>query len=188
MLKVDPETLKVTLIGDFPESKFGRHKWHGGTVVGDYIVGIPSHATCVLIVDTARSEATTAGYLSGDAFGYLGGKYKYLGAVTRGDACYAFMPGFARRVMGIVPSKGEVCLVGPDLGDAQNKWQNGYLGPDGAIYGIPVNAKCILRISAEDEVTTIGGVPDVLEAFEGGVEVNGSLICCPMRSRCVMKK
>ena len=187
VLKVDPETREATLLGEFPESTFGKHKWHGGTVVGRFIVGIPSHASCVLIVDTAKGTAVTVGHLEGDDFGYLeGNAYKYLGAVTRGDACY-FMPGFARRVLKVVPSTGEVGLVGPDLSDKQNKWQNGYLGPDGAIYGIPVNARSILRIDAYDNVTTVQGVPDVLEAYEGGVEVNGSLICCPMRARCVMK-
>ena len=83
---------------------------------------------------------------------------------------------------------GEVTLVGDSLGDTKNKWQNGYLGPDGAVYGIPVNNRSILRIDADDDVALVHGMPDVAEAYEGGVELeDGSLICVPMRARCVMR-
>merc|ERR1712187_424488 len=143
MGKIDPSTDTVSFIG--PELR-GRRKWHGGVTCGDYVVGIPNHADSVLRINTRTGEVDTIGpTLSGEEFGYLEGRYKYLGGVQRGDAVY-FMPGFALRVMKVVPAIGAVSLVGKSLGDTKNKWQNGYLGPDNAVYGIPVNNKSILRI------------------------------------------
>ena len=79
-------------------------------------------------------------------------------------------------------------LIGPAFDDAHNKWQNGYVGPDGNVYAIPLNAKGVLQIvTATDEVNTIGCF-EGSEKWEGGVEArDGALYCMPLREKFVMK-
>ena len=61
-------------------------------------------------------------------------------------------------------------MVGPTF-EGKNKWQNGFLGIDNAVYGLPCNAPAVIRISEDDEVTTIGGPWEGVEKWEGGVAV-----------------
>lgn len=186
VLRVDPKDESCAVLGSFPE---GGWKWHGGVADADRNIWcIPNHASRVLKVDTARQEVYEVGdVLDGPDFGYLGGKYKYLGGVLAGNGDVYFMPGYSLRVLKVETRTETVRLVGQVLSDKANKWQNGYLGPDGAVYGIPVTAKKVLRISPDDEVTLMDGCPDTQDAYEGGVEVDGELVCIPMRARRVMK-
>lgn len=72
----------------------------------------------------------------------------------------------------------------------QNKWQNGFLGPDGCVYGIPLKAESIVRIVPETgEVSCIQpcGPLKGLNKWEGGVEAGGALFCMPLKARSVLK-
>lgn len=53
-----------------------------------------------------------------------------------------------------VPEGEQVSLIGPEF-KGKNKWQNGFLGRDNAVYGLPCNAETVLRIS-EDDVSSNG--------------------------------
>ena len=48
-----------------------------------------------------------------------------------------------------VPEDEQVSLIGPAF-KGKNKWQNGFLGRDNAVYGLPCNAETVLRISEDD--------------------------------------
>ncbi len=48
-----------------------------------------------------------------------------------------------------VPEDKQVSLIGPVF-KGKNKWQNGFLGRDNAVYGLPCNAETVLRISEDD--------------------------------------
>ena len=48
-----------------------------------------------------------------------------------------------------VPEDEQVSLIGPEF-KGKNKWQNGFLGRDNAVYGLPCNAETVLRISEDD--------------------------------------
>ena len=67
-----------------------------------------------------------------------------------------------------------------------NKWQNGFEGKDGCIYGIPLNAESVLKIvCATGETRTVTGPGgDPLRGnskWEGGVVGNdGAIYCMPM--------
>lgn len=87
--------------------------------------------------------------------------------------------------------------MGPNLTTCerirQNKWQNGFIAPDGSIYGIPLKSESILRIRPGDngenpEVTTIGGPYKGLNKWEGGVmAMDGSMYCMPLNHRGVLR-
>jgi len=94
-----------------------------------------------LRIDTTSGEVSTfGGPLVGPDFGYLDGKYKYLGAVVAKNGTIYCMPGHAEKVLKIVPDTGFVGVIGPSLRDRANKWQNGFVGRDHAVYGIPLRA------------------------------------------------
>jgi hypothetical protein len=66
--------------------------------------------------------------------------------------------------------------------------QNGFAARDGCVYGIPVQAQCVLCIDTRnDNVSTLSGAPMTRDAYEGGVIVNEELYCIPMRARYMMK-
>eukprot|EP00939_MAST-03C_sp_MAST-3C-sp1_P000012 g12.t1 len=197
VLRIDPKGCnRVTLVG--PNLGEGGNKWHGGVSTSDKtaIFCIPNHACRVLKIDCVHQKVFPVGpTLAGKDFGWNNGKYKYLGGVCGYNDAIYFMPGFAEKVLKVTPSmvdeanEGGVEVIGPSLTDRQNKWQNGYYSANGdhAVYGIPVQAQRILRISKDDEVSCVEGAPETRDAYEGGVESNGELYCVPMRARCVMK-
>lgn len=72
----------------------------------------------------------------------------------------------------------------------QNKWQNGFLGPDGCVYGIPLKAESIVRIVPETGAVSCiqpCGPLKGLNKWEGGVEAGGALYCMPLKARSVLK-
>ena len=71
----------------------------------------------------------------------------------------------------------------------QNKWQNGFLGADGCIYGIPLKAENVLCINcATGAVSTIGGPFAGHNKWEGGVVApDGAMYCMPLKAHYVMK-
>lgn len=70
------------------------------------------------------------------------------------DKRYAYLfPCDAEQVLRVDCYTDELKLVGPSLLDGINKFQNGFCGRDGCLYGIPQRAIGVLRIVP-------GGAPD----------------------------
>jgi DNA-binding beta-propeller fold protein YncE len=198
VLRIDPQSDTTSLMAyeeksvrAAPDFFNARHKWHGCVASRHkhYIYGIPNHSSRVLKIDVRKQVVSLVGpELVGKDFGWNDGKYKYLGGVLGANDAIYFMPGFAEKVLKVVPNTDEITVLEPSLGDRQNKWQNGFAARDGCVYGIPVQAQCVLRIDTRnDRVTTLSGAPMTRDAYEGGVIVNGELFCIPMRARCMMK-
>ena len=89
-------------------------------------------------------------------------------------------------------------LVGPLLLEGENKFQNGFVGRDGCLYGIPQRASGVLRIIPagisgrdEDHVDFMDCGYDLVgvkDKFEGGVlGRDGCIYCIPLRSKICVK-
>merc|ERR1711972_688368 len=99
----------------------------------------------------------------------------------------------------------EISTFGPEflhseIGLCVNKWQNGFTGRDGAVYGIPQRARGVVRVKPSPDS---GGEPDVTvlncgdefsmysdgkDKFEGGVMGSDSCIyCIPLRAKHVLR-
>ena len=162
VLRFDPVTETTSLLGTLPKGGF---KWHGGAVGGDgNIYGVPAHATSVLKIVVATGEVKQIGQGLPDT------KYKWGGACANKRGELIFFPSDAGRVLKVNPWTEEVKMIGPEF-EGKNKWQNGFLGRDLAVYGLPCNASSVLRISDDDQVTTVGGPWEGVEKWEGGVMI-----------------
>jgi len=106
------------------------------------IYGVPSHATRVLKVTVATGAVELIGASLASDSGFGGrGTYRYGGAVVAPDGGLIYcLPSDADRVLRIDPATEEVVEIGPSF-RGKNKWQNGFVGRDGAIYGIPCDAE-----------------------------------------------
>ena len=123
--------------------------------------------------------------------GPMRGADKYLGAAVGDDGCVYAIPGSAKAVMKITPSRDRhaadaVCYIGDCRGDfvanslakKQFKWLRGVTAADpvhgagAAIYGIPANAHAVLKIVPRTgEVTTL----ETFVTAQGGVGANPEL-------------
>jgi len=189
VLKFDPASETGTLLGTLPG---GGWKWHGAAVGGDgNIYGVPAHARRVLKIVVGSDEVREIGMLLPDT------KYKWGGACTAANGDVVCFPSDTGRTLHIscapgVPEDEQVSLIGPSYSGG-NKWQNGFLGRDGAIYGLPCNAPAVLRISPSFEVTTLrlsggdscGASP---EKWEGGVIApSGVIYAMPQQADRVLR-
>ena len=197
VLRIDPgDAATCETFGDFGE---GGWKWHGGVVgPGGEIYGVPAHANEVLKIvpgDVPRLSVIGSGLRTGRHRD--DGKYKYLGAVLGRDGNVYCVPSDADRVLMIECATGEVREVGASLeGEAivQNKWQNGFLGPDGVIWAIPLKAETVLTVTpakapgGEPVVETVGGPFGGLNKWEGGVmSACGKMYCMPLNHKAVLE-
>ena len=169
---------------------------------GDKIIGFPNNSDAVLVIDVPKGHSYTIGdssiLKSGRHRIPQDNRYKYLGgALTHdGKLCYLF-PCDAERVLRINCDTDELSLVGPQLLEGENKFQNGFACRDGALYGIPQRSCGMLRIvpaSSEDESDHVDIVDcgldlvAVKDKFEGGVLAsNGCVYCLPMRAQTCVK-
>jgi hypothetical protein len=220
-LKIDPTNDSVTLmrLDDNQPLPTGQWKWHGGLRAGDKIYGFPNNADNVLVIDCQNSRIYTI-----DSMMLESGRhripqdhcYKYLGGATTRDERYAYLfPCDAERVLRIDCITDELCHVGPHLLDGANKFQNGFVGRDGCVYGIPQRALGVLRITphtlrssspssslsqstsldrtdgTEDVVELMDCGPDMIgvkDKFEGGVlGPDGCIYCIPLRAKTCIK-
>jgi hypothetical protein len=202
VLKIDPRHDSVTVLdAPLPE---GRWKWHGGLRAGNKIYGFPNNADRVLVIDCGAKEGGTTVYTVGDASILQSGRhrtdqrYKYLGGALTLDGAHAYLfPCDAERVLRIDCASDDLILVGPPLLDGINKFQNGFAGRDGCLYGIPQRACGVLRISPgkgkeeEDHVDIMDCGPTLLgvkDKFEGGVMgQDGNIYCIPLRAKTCVK-
>ncbi|KAJ8611273.1 hypothetical protein CTAYLR_004137 [Chrysophaeum taylorii] len=119
--------------------------------------------------------------------GELRGDDKYLGAVVGEDGCVYGIPGTARSVLKIDPSRGDVVsLIGDTRGAFVSnalqrkrlKWLRG-VAAHGAIYGIPANADRVLKIvPSTGEVSVVGPRLESKRWKYHGAVVSGEKIVC----------
>jgi len=136
------------------------------------------------------------------------GRYKYLGGALTADGQYAYLfPCDAEYVLRIDMVTDELKLVGPRMTEGENKFQNGFVGRDGCIYGIPQRSSGVLRIvppgvkrynfqdeelSSDEEIVDVMYCGDNMvsckDKFEGGVlGLDGSIYCIPLRAKSFVK-
>jgi hypothetical protein len=216
VLQIDPKTDSVSVLMQSDGSPLppGRWKWHGGLRAGTKIIGFPNNAEDVLVVDCSpndkgRPEVYTIGKYSGLLQSGRhripqDGRYKYLGGALTQDGAFAYLfPCDAEQVLRIDCRTNELALVGALLLDGENKFQNGFVGRDGCLYGIPQRATGVLRITPahlqsrdgdevpEDHVEVMDCGDDLVgtkDKFEGGVlGQDGCIYCIPLRSRICVK-
>ena len=181
VLKIDPERGEVREIGCFPA---GGWKWHGGARCGRFIVGIPSHADSVLLIETATEALTLVPTgLTGvpRVPGYRG--YQWGGGVADGHgegAAVWAVPSDASHLLKIVPSAGTVTPIG-GLPDAKNKWQGGVHARDGHVYCIPCDAPNVLRVNPRDGSFSLhGALGEGTNKFQGAyLHADGTIWALP---------
>lgn len=183
-------------VGELPQ---GGWKWHGGAAdaSGRFVYGYPNNAAQVLKIDTEAEPPKIS--LIGDPKVLVSGrhrsddKYKWLGgAVCPIDNNLYLFPSDAERVLCIETETDRVYTVGPELLEGPNKYQNGFAGRDGAVYGIPQRSPGILRIlpsgSGTDRTVHVDelAIPDAditnnKHKFEGGeMGDDGNIYCIPL--------
>ena len=206
VLKINPLTDEVTLLeGTEKPLPLGNWKWHGGLAAGDKIIGFPNNADEILVINCKESTVYTIGDSSIIKSGRhripQDSRYKYLGGALTKDGRYAYLfPCDAERVLRIDCQTDELALVGPCLLDGINKWQNGFYGKDGCLYGIPQRAIGVLRITpaVKNNNDPINDHVDVIpcgeqmigvkDKFEGGVlGHDGSIYCIPLKAKTCTK-
>lgn len=198
VLRIDPRNAAnpCEVFGSFPE---GGWKWHGGTVgpQGE-IYGIPAHADSVLkIVPGDVPALSEIGPKLRTGKHRADGKYKFLGGVLGKDDCVYFIPSDSDYVVRVECATETVREVGASLEHeriVQNKWQNGFIGEDGVIWGIPLKAETVLTIvpaatpGDDPEVRTVGGPFEGLNKWEGGVmSACGKMYCMPLNHKRVLE-
>ena len=198
VLRIDPRNAAnpCEVFGAFPE---GGWKWHGGTVgPRGEIYGIPAHADSVLkIVPGDVPVLSEIGPKLRTGKHRADGKYKFLGGVLGKDDCVYFIPSDSDRVVRVECATETVEEVGASLEHekiVQNKWQNGFIGEDGVIWGIPLKAETVLTITPgarpgdDPEVRTVGGPFKGLNKWEGGVmSACGKMFCMPLNHKRVLE-
>jgi hypothetical protein len=180
----------------------GDWKWHGGLRAGDKIYGFPNNADCILVIDCPQQRVYTIGdssILKSGRHRFPGdNRYKYLGGALTLDGKFAYLfPCDAEQVLRIDTKTDKLALVGPLLLDGQNKFQNGFAGRDGCLYGIPQRATGVIRIipsrngEEDDHVDIMDCGPELAgckDKFEGGVMgADGMIYCIPLRCRTCVK-
>ncbi len=204
VLKIDPATQACTIMGEGTLGD-GMWKWHGGIAIngGKKILGFPNNADTVLVIDVEQQKVYTVGdetiLKSGRHRIPQDRRYKYLGGATTLDDKYTYLfPCDAERVLKINNSTLELSLVGPELLEGENKYQNGFASVDGCLYGIPQRAAGVIRIvpadiygGEEDHVDVLYCGDDMVsckDKFEGGViDLEGNMYCIPLRAKQLLK-
>lgn len=209
VLKINPVTQEVSILaeGTLPE---GLWKWHGGlaSLDGTKIIGFPNNADSVLVIDVVKQQVYTVGdssiLRSGSHRIPYDGRYKYLGGSLTSDGKLAYLfPCDAEYVLKFDMETDEMKLVGPHLTEGENKFQNGFVGSDGCVYGIPQRSSGMLRIippnvkrynrkgeALPDDKEYVDAMycgDDIVsckDKFEGGVMgQDGKIYCIPLRSK-----
>jgi hypothetical protein len=209
VLKINPLEQDVSILaeGSLP---VGHWKWHGGLASMDRskIIGFPNNADTVLVIDVLNQKIRTVGNSSTLRSGYhrvpQDGRYKYLGGSLTSDGKFAYLfPCDAEYVLQFDMETEKMRLVGPHLTEGENKFQNGFVGEDGCVYGIPQRSSGVLRIippgvkrygrngralsDDEEHVDVIycgDGMVSCKDKFEGGVlGLDGKIYCIPLRAK-----
>merc|ERR1711862_191057 len=138
VLRVDPRTQEVTLIGPVLPSgqhrEDGKYKFLGGVAGCDVCVyGMPGDCDGVLKIQTETEEVSIVG-------GPFLGANKWQNGYLASDKCIYGIPLRADEVLRINCLTGEVSTVGGPL-PGKDKWEGGVVGQGGALYCMPLRAK-----------------------------------------------
>ena len=204
VLKINPSTQECTILGEGTLGD-GNWKWHGGLAIngGQRIIGFPNNDDNVLVIDVEDGKV----YTTGDGTTLKSGRhripqdrrYKYLGGASTMDGKFTYLfPCDAERVLKIDNHTMHLSLVGPELLEGENKYQNGFVSRDGCLYGIPQRAAGVIRIvpasihgGKEDHVDVLYCGDDMVQIkdkFEGGViDLDGNMYCIPLRAKKLLK-
>lgn len=204
VLKINPLTQECVEIGDCLGD--GMWKWHGGHAINDgkQIIGFPNNADNVLVINVEDQKVFTIGDKSTLRSGRhripQDGRYKWLGGAVTLNGRYSYLfPCDSEQVLRIDNKTFDLSLVGPELLEGENKYQNGFVSKDGCVYGIPQRSAGVLRIipgylrgdGAEDQVDVLYCGDDMVhlkDKFEGGViDLDGNIYCIPLRAKTLMK-
>lgn len=202
VLKIDPINNCVSVLGE-GLLQDGKWKWHGGIAInnGNKIIGYPNNADAVLVVDVPTQRVYTIGDSSVLKSGRhripQDGRYKYLGGESTQDGKYTYLfPCDAEQVLRIDNLTEEVLTVGPYLLEGENKYQNGFTGRDGCLYGVPQRASgvlCVIPPAADREeiIDMLYCGDDMVgckDKFEGGVMgADDNIYCIPLRAKSLLK-
>lgn len=204
VLKVNPFTQDCTVLGEGVLGD-GMWKWHGGLAIngGTKIIGFPNNADEILVIDVPKQSVYTVGddtvLKSGRHRIPQDRRYKYLGGASTLDGKFTYLfPCDAERVLKINNETLGLSLVGPELLEGENKYQNGFVSRDGCLYGIPQRASGVIRIvpssiygGEEDHVDVLHCGDDMVQVkdkFEGGVmDPSGNIYCIPLRAKKLLK-
>ncbi len=204
VLKINPYTQECTVIGNSLGD--GMWKWHGGTAIngGKQIIGYPNNVDSVLVIDVENQRVFTVGdetiLRSGRHRIPQDRRYKWLGGAVSLNGKYSYLfPCDAERVLRIDNDTFELVLVGPELLEGENKYQNGFVSKDGCVYGVPQRSAGVLRVipgyllgdNVEDQVDVLycgDDLVNIKDKFEGGViDLDGNIYCIPLRAKTLMK-
>jgi hypothetical protein len=204
VLKINPWTQECTVLGEGSLGD-GMWKWHGGLAInnGKQIIGFPNNADSILIIDVSEQRVYTIGdnsiLKSGRHRIPQDGRYKYLGGSCSIDGKFTYLfPCDAERVLRIDNQTFDLSLIGPELLEGENKYQNGFVTRDGCLYGIPQRAAGVVRIvpaaihgGEEDYVDVLycgDDMQQIKDKFEGGViDLEGNIYCIPLRAKKLVK-
>lgn len=164
----------------------GAHRYIGGvhSSLDGRIYMVPGHQGNVLILDpkTLAVDTSTLGGLPGGSTQWtwpaeaLDGSGKIVAAPA--DAETVLIVDVAQQTVDVSSITG--------LGTGTHKWLGTVAAPSGALYGIPYNADCVLRIdlSPSPSASTPSSLCGLTGSFqwEGGTLVGNKIYCTP-RSR-----
>jgi hypothetical protein len=186
VLKIDPETDKVTQIGPELDSNGTKFKWLRGIPIGDVIYGLPCHASEVLRIHVPTQTITKIPipyeeFYQDPQVAKQQRKciWKYHGgSISTADDCIYAVPQSALHVLKIDPFSDTCSFVGPEL-PGKYKWYGGVPCDDGAIYCVPQNSAHVLRIHP-DKVTLHGDYGEGGHKWHGAAKSqNGVVVCIP---------
>jgi len=184
VLKIDPTSREVTLVGPVFE---GKYKWLRAAEGPDgALYGIPCHANRVLRI-LPKEDDDPEIELVGPEFP---GEWLWHGGVMASDGAIYCIPQSATRVLRLRFEPLRIDLVGPAW---QGKWKwYGGLRSGNCVYGIPACARSVLKIetqgasdgvseqgdaSAESSSTQEPAVSCIGELDEGGWKWHGGVVC-----------
>mmetsp|Transcript_42510 Transcript_42510/g.85962 ORF Transcript_42510/g.85962 Transcript_42510/m.85962 type:complete len:520 (-) Transcript_42510:92-1651(-) len=217
----DPDPAVTTM--DAP-LELGNWDYHGGVVSrgGREIFAVPMHAKRVLSISPETGVVRFVGeamryperqiapserprWVRNTWSDWKPDRYQFGGGVLAPDEKTVYLlPYDAPRVVRISPAEaddGEAKVSVLDVARQSetdmvwpNKWQNGFVGKNGLIYGIPVSGPAVLRIDpSSDVVDTVGHdacrAAGKYEKWEGAAvsPFDGALYCVPQCANAIMR-
>ena len=163
VVKFNPIEKSLTEIGpDFGE---GGHKWSCGVLANNgNIYCAPYDADLILKINTNDGTVET---LENVELPERGRPWMWASGALAADNHIYYMPTNARRIMRLNTDNDSLSSVGDDLGYGC-KYSGTVVGNDDCLYGIPYEAKRIVKFDPSNPYTTSTVGEEAEEAFECG--------------------